>query len=301
MQLKDNEQWADVVPVPQDDGPRPIVPISYSPEFIEHMDYFRAILKSKELSERALDLTAAVIELNSANYTAWSYRRDVLFHLNRDLEKELKWVEAVAEESPKNYQLWHHRRVLVDRLNKPLNELAHTAHILDGDAKNYHAWSHRQWVLGRFKLWENELDFCSKLLTEDLRNNSAWNQRNFVIKSTTGFTVSVIKKEFLYTWDVINKAVNNQSPWNYIYGMLISKEFDMHEDLELRTEELVKNNPDSCPARATLVELWSRWGGPANAVKAIQECKTLQDLDAIRKNYWAYREQALFDAMSAKN
>lgn len=35
------------------------------------MDYFRAILKSGEKSQRALDLTTAVVDLNPANYAAW--------------------------------------------------------------------------------------------------------------------------------------------------------------------------------------------------------------------------------------
>jgi protein farnesyltransferase/geranylgeranyltransferase type-1 subunit alpha len=45
IQFKDNEQWADITPLAQDEGPEPICPIAYRPEFVECMSYFRAILK----------------------------------------------------------------------------------------------------------------------------------------------------------------------------------------------------------------------------------------------------------------
>lgn len=35
------------------------------------MDYFRAICRTQEQSERALDLTKIVIELSPSHYTVW--------------------------------------------------------------------------------------------------------------------------------------------------------------------------------------------------------------------------------------
>jgi protein farnesyltransferase/geranylgeranyltransferase type-1 subunit alpha len=35
------------------------------------MNYFRAICKTEEQSERALELTKIVIELNASHYTVW--------------------------------------------------------------------------------------------------------------------------------------------------------------------------------------------------------------------------------------
>lgn len=37
-------------------------------------DYLRAIIKTREKSERALELTKDAASLNPANYTVWQYR-----------------------------------------------------------------------------------------------------------------------------------------------------------------------------------------------------------------------------------
>lgn len=79
------------------------------------MALFRALsAKSKtvEISERALALTAHLIELNPANYSVWQYRAQVLVAMTeRDssslhLRNELEFLDEFAHQNLKNYQIW---------------------------------------------------------------------------------------------------------------------------------------------------------------------------------------------------
>lgn len=68
----DDPAWADVIPLPQDDGgPNPLAAISYTPEYSEAMSYLRAVMAANEHSERVLDLTEDIIDMNPAHYTVW--------------------------------------------------------------------------------------------------------------------------------------------------------------------------------------------------------------------------------------
>jgi len=286
-------EYNDLEPIPQDDGPFPVCPIAYSPQFIDTMNYFRAVLQKDERSERALKITEEVIELNAANYTAWYFRRLILQALNKNLENELSYVEELAKDNPKNYQIWYHRRWLVEQLKDPSKEIQFTAEILAEDAKNYHAWSHRQWILKEFKLWNKELDYVNELLTTDVRNNSAWNHRYFLFRHTLGYSAVVKGTEIMYTIEKIKKAPSNESAWNYLTGLMKG---DLYADFPA-IETFCKEHEHSwilCPHLfSTLVDICEQAGGAENIEKAKKYCDELVKIDEIHSKLWIWRKKQL--------
>ena len=67
-----SKEWADVEPLPQDDGgPNALATIAYTEEYKDAMAYLRAVMAANEFSPRVLELTAHIITLNAAHYTVW--------------------------------------------------------------------------------------------------------------------------------------------------------------------------------------------------------------------------------------
>jgi protein farnesyltransferase/geranylgeranyltransferase type-1 subunit alpha len=104
----------EIIPIPQDDGPNPVVPIAYPPEYTRLMNLFRGLVKTKELSQRGLDLMKDIIEYNPAHYTIWAYRLQTILHLQSDFAEELEWIEELLYENPKSYQIWHYRQNIIE-------------------------------------------------------------------------------------------------------------------------------------------------------------------------------------------
>lgn len=309
--------WQDVTPVPQDDGPEPLVVIRYPPGFEEVHSYFRAIQQKDEFSERALALTNDVIEHNAANYTAWYYRRRCLKELDSDMQTELDFIDMWAKDSPKNYQVWYHRRWLISEIERQLqekvaqgdetaaarikeigdDELAYHMDVMQAndDFKNYNGWSHRGFIVHKFNLWGGEMDFVNDLLRLDIRNNSAWNHRFTVLKNTKWpLTDETRQAEVDFTLGALRRCVRNESAWNYLAAFLGEGEgkvpWHAIPAIEAFCLEAVALAPEKEQLCRFAVEGLARvHEGRGELEEAERHYATLKDIDSIRASYWDWR------------
>lgn len=320
LPYRERPEWSDVTPLPQDDGPLPLVEISYPPGFTEVHDYFRAIQQRKEYSQRALELTADVIQHNSANYTAWYYRRRCLKNLDSDLFEELDFTHSWACGCPKNYQVWYHRRWLIAEIASQLRsgsaseaeaadeirqlaiqELAFHLDVMNmnKDYKNYNGWSHRVFIARQFDLWEHELVFVESLLVNDVRNNSAWNHRFTVLRNTAWpWSEAVRQRETAFALDSLRACAQNESAWNYLaafhgkgegkapWGSVPQIAAFCHELLAAPSPA---SGELSCRfAAEVLAQLHEERGELSEALGWYQR---LEEHDSVRASYWVWRAQ----------
>ena len=190
----------------------------------------------------------------------------------------------------------------------PSSELFFLSQMFEKDSKNYHVWSYRQWLVRHFSLWDEELPYIESLLEQDVRNNSAWNHRWFVAfsryadpSSGTGADAAAIKadpeiveREMQYAKAAIRLAPQNQSPWNYLQGVVKKREGGLtvlrsfaEEFADLGKEDEVR----SSHALDLLADVYAEEKEKEQAGKALE--LLAKRYDPIRKNYWNYRRGLL--------
>ncbi|TVY33595.1 Protein farnesyltransferase/geranylgeranyltransferase type-1 subunit alpha, partial [Lachnellula occidentalis] len=278
-----NPEWDDVVPIPQDDGEGALAQIAYTDEYAEAMGYLRAIMAAKEHSPRVLTLTEHIISLNPAHYTVWLYRASTLLSLQSSLTEELEWVNEVGLENQKNYQIWHHRQLLID----------HLVPTLSPEAIKSLEESERDFMTQMFEeddmFNETELRSIEDLLQKDVRNNSAWSHRFFVVFSDPKYATQgskateydpkipdgVLEREIEFGKAATFEAPQNQSPWNYLRGVL-RKGGRKLGSLECFAAEFVKigegeeEDVRSSHALDFLADVWTEKGENIKADKALR-------------------------------
>ena len=305
--------WADITPIPLDEGPGPgpaLATIAYPEKYSEAMSYLRAVMSQNEYSDRCLDLTEDIIAMNPAHYTVWLYRGKILAALQKDVYAELRWLEGVSFKHLKNYQIWHHRQVLVSSLPAaPPGESPFLTRILALDAKNYHVWAYRQWLCMHFAssmlASSAELAATEAFIREDVRNNSAWNHRYFLCFGADELRLGkeeaskvadeeLIDREVEYTKAKIRLAPQNQSPWNYLKGVLKRGGRSVTEEQEFAAGFVGDVNGEevrSSHAVDWLAVCFAEQGQREQARECLEALG--RKWDPIRKNYWDYRAKGL--------
>ena len=200
------EIFADVTPVPQNDGPDPVCAINYPASFVLAYDYLRACWKSGEKSERSWKLSATCLKLNPANYTVWHYRRScmqalryvtedaIVDHNNNNnnnnassdsaedlarnkqkIQEDLILSSELGGDNPKNYQIWYHRRALLDAFHqKTKTKMVGT---VDGTGTSVSA------SLLEKEFLDVELDYIARVLQVDSKNYHAWSHRQWLLQT----------------------------------------------------------------------------------------------------------------------
>ena len=298
MTFKRDLKWADVIPVDLAASDEDLAVINLSPSFIECHSYFYALYQAAETSARCVDLTAEVIRHNSANYTAWYWRRKCLEAMDHTdwASSEIAFANEWAIQSPKNYQVWFHRRWLVEQL-KPFmadlqsSELSYLDRVFDEDSKNYNAWSHRLFVTTLFgtSASQEELDFTHRMLMKDIRNNSAWSYRRQLLDRMypQGLDSLTCSDEVSFCLEALDLTPENESPWCYLRSLPDWQTFEAVESFCKQRLNDMQSNQIGLPlcrhALFTLVELSKHRSSDANEL-----IRELIVNDPIRQGYWQY-------------
>ncbi|KAJ2904035.1 farnesyltransferase alpha subunit ram2 [Zalerion maritima] len=318
-------EWDDIEPVAQVEGEGALASIAYSDDYAEAMSYLRAVMAKKEHSPRCLRLTENIILMNPAHYTVWLYRFSIISSLNISIKNEIEWLNKVSLAHLKNYQIWHHRQLLLDHFyplfdpvdGQPatadnseevkefaLSEMGFLKKMLDEDAKNYHVWSYRQYLVRKLGLWNlsEEIGYVETLILEDVRNNSAWSHRFFIVFSNPAHASSnpeipatkfdpkvpadVTEREVGYAKRKIEEAPQNQSPWNYLKGVLArgGKKVEEMEEFCLQFVNKLgeaEEEVTSSHALDMLAEAWAEKGEKEKADLALR--RLAEKWDRIRE------------------
>ncbi|KAH8664045.1 hypothetical protein BX600DRAFT_436614 [Xylariales sp. PMI_506] len=322
-QFSTDPEWDDVKPIPQVEPEGTLASIAYPEDYAESMSYLRAVMAAQEYSPRCLKLTEHIISMNPAHYTVWLYRFSNIQALDLPIIDELAWLNEVALDHQKNYQIWHHRQSLIEHYYPTISgtpdevtrfgrsEREFMMKMFAEDAKNYHVWTYRQFLVRKLGFWDDgELESLDYLIKQDVRNNSAWSHRFFIVFSNPAYTTKdshatehdpavpadIIDREIEYAKEKIKLAPQNQSPWNYLKGVLVKggrKLGSVKELCEQYVQDLGEESEQvrSSHALDQLADIYQEAGEKEKADLCLRRLG--EKWDRIRFGYWEWKRTTL--------
>lgn len=214
------------------------------------------------------------------------------------------------------------------------SEMAFLTTILAEDTKNYHVWSYRQYLVRRLGYWsDGERLAMEAFIQQDVRNNSAWSHRFFLVFSDPkqssakdgkdgkderdatksleqaigelnisrdpAVPAAIVDREITYAQEQIRKAPQNESPWNYLRGVLTKggrslasvEAFAQQFVASIGAADETQETVQSTHAMDVLAAIYAEKGDKAQAGVYLE--RLAEKWDPIRAGYWRYRKQQL--------
>ncbi|KAJ8773334.1 hypothetical protein K2173_028511 [Erythroxylum novogranatense] len=178
-------------------------------------------------TQEAVELSAALLEINPESYTAWNYRKLAveynLTHSASDpdlvksiFDEELRLVENALRQNFKSYGAWYHRKWVLSRGHSSIEkELRLLDKFQSLDSRNFHAWNYRRFVASLMdRSEEDELKYTQSLIDKNFSNYSAWHNRRIFSKD------EVLTREYELVREALFTDEDDQSGWFYHLWLL---------------------------------------------------------------------------------
>ncbi|KAG0717485.1 Protein farnesyltransferase/geranylgeranyltransferase type-1 subunit alpha [Chionoecetes opilio] len=167
---RDRKEWADVPPVPQDDGPNAVVKDCLH-------GWLRKILKNLASNlEQELNFCREMIEMNPKNYQA---PPPCYSGVAGRRHKELRLTEIIFSQDAKNYHAWEHRQWALRTFKLFEGELDYVDRLLEEDVRNNSAWNQRHFAITQTtgftaEVIQREVGYTKAAIAKVADNESPW-------------------------------------------------------------------------------------------------------------------------------
>lgn len=277
---------------------------------------------ARELLLKEADFMKTIALENPKNYQLWNHRRK--FGLARGtnyVDEEMSFTESCLIVDAKNYHAWAHRQAMISAFGGELwrREMKYTELLLRDDPRNNSAWTQRIFVLtlapnspviatendsseteSYGDVHDKEIAFVTEIIRLTLHNEAAWVHFENIIRLEIGRSQRVADKlsghsnEFhqafalassSHVFNLCQYALEEDN--SNVPALRLLSEYFMSKCYVLHVAKTESRNKEE---EKKFNEAFAR--AKSLAKSSIENIKIA---DPMRKSYWNYREQELYE------